>query len=371
MQGRIVSRDLIECGRGVTLADLYAEGAQKVITRFPGTQFEKVDLRNVLEIVALIEKTNPNVVINCAEGDWDLNVYEACLRTGKHVIDLGSDIPMTKAQIGMSDDFKNKGIIGITGCGSTPGINNIMLHYAHQMLDRLDSIEAGFAWDSNIKKFVVPFSIQSIIEEFTEPAPYVENDEWKEVYPMQSLTEQEFREVGKQKCFLVRHPETYTFYLKNRSDGLKNIKFYAGFPDHSYSVIKTFIDCGLGSREPVEIDGHTVVPVEVLTQSLRTMEVPDGYTEKENLWVKVQGMASNSPVLIHMECIVDTLPGWEDAGCNIDTGMPASIIAQMIKDGTISKRGSFPPGVVVPPELFFSELRKRKMDVYRNGTLVN
>ncbi len=371
MQGKIAARDLLECGRRVFLADLYPEGAQKIIARFPGTPFQKVDLRNVHETVALIEKVNPTVVINCAEGDWNLNVYEACLRTKKHVIDLGSDIPMTKVQIALDEDFKNAGVTAITGCGSTPGINNIMLHYGHQMMDRLDAIEAGFAWNSNIKKFVVPFSIQSIIEEFTEPAPYIENDTWKEAVPQDTVTDQDFREIGAQKCFLVRHPETFTFYLRNRPDGLKNIKFFAGFPHHSYSVIKTFIDCGLGSKEPVEIDGNHIVPIEVLTQSLRTLEIPAGYTEKENLWVKMHGLQDGKPASIHMECIVGTLSGWEDAGCNIDTGMPASIIAQMICDGVISERGSFPPGPVIPPKLFFDELRKRKMDVYHNGTLIN
>lgn len=72
-----------------------------------------------------------------------------------------------------------------------------------------------------------------------------------------------------------------------------------------------------------------------------------------------------------MECIVNPLPGWEDAGCNIDTGMPASIIAQMIKDGRIEKRGSFAPGPVVPCKEFFKELRKRKMIVYQNGRVIN
>ena len=371
MQGKIVARDLLENGRTVFLADLYPEGAQRIIDRFPGTPVKKVDLRSVNEISALIKEVDPTVVINCAEGDWNLNVYEACLRNKKHVIDLGSDIPMTKEQIALDKNFKEVGIIGITGCGSTPGINNIMLHHAHQMFDSLENVEVGFAWNSNMEKFVVPFSIPSIVEEFTDPAPYIENDVWKEADPQSTVVDMEFREIGKQKCFLVRHPETFTFYLRNRPDGLKNIKFYAGFPDHSYSTIKTFIDCGLASSEPVQVEESKVCPIDVLTQSLRTIKFPEGYTEKENLWVKVSGVRDKKSDNIHMECIVNTLPGWEDAGCNIDTGMPASIIAQMVKDGAITERGSFPPGPVVPADKFFAELRKRKMDIYCNGTLIN
>ena len=72
-----------------------------------------------------------------------------------------------------------------------------------------------------------------------------------------------------------------------------------------------------------------------------------------------------------MECIVNTLPGWEDAGCNVDTGMPASIMATMVKNGTVTARGSFAPGPVIPVDLFFKELRERSMTVYQNGTVIN
>jgi saccharopine dehydrogenase-like NADP-dependent oxidoreductase len=72
-----------------------------------------------------------------------------------------------------------------------------------------------------------------------------------------------------------------------------------------------------------------------------------------------------------MECIVPPLKGWEDAGCNIDTGMPASIMAQMIFNKTLNQPGSYSPEFIIPPEPFFKELRKRKMDVFENGKLIN
>ena len=72
-----------------------------------------------------------------------------------------------------------------------------------------------------------------------------------------------------------------------------------------------------------------------------------------------------------MECIVPTLKGWEDAGCNIDTGMPASIMAQMVKNNVITERGSFAPEAIIPHQIFFQELKKRKMNVYENGKIIN
>ena len=72
-----------------------------------------------------------------------------------------------------------------------------------------------------------------------------------------------------------------------------------------------------------------------------------------------------------MECIVPTIKGWESSGCNIDTGMPASIMAEMIYNGTIGEGGSFAPEQVVPPAPFFDKLAERKMVVLENGKRIN
>jgi len=372
MQGKIAARDLLENGHTVYLADFFDDGAKIIQARFPNVPFEHINLMNLYPTIELIKKVSPSVVINCAEAKCNFTVYKAALEAGVHVIDLGSSVPMTKKQLAMGPYFHEIDRIAITGCGSTPGINNIALHHAHSFFDRLESVEAGFVWDSNIKEFVVPFSIMSIVCEFTDPAPYIEDGKWYTKKPLDTVEEREFREIGKQKIFLVRHPETYTFFIYNQNDGLKNVHYYAGFPDHSYNKIVEFIKSGQANdKNTIIVDGKKVTPLEQLSLSLRNMPFPPGYTEKENLWVKVTGTKNGEPKEMLMETIVFTLPGWEDAGCNIDTGMPASIIAQMIKDGRITARGSHAPGPVVPTQEFFKELRKRKMDVYQDGVLIN
>jgi saccharopine dehydrogenase-like NADP-dependent oxidoreductase len=72
-----------------------------------------------------------------------------------------------------------------------------------------------------------------------------------------------------------------------------------------------------------------------------------------------------------MECFTNTLKGWESAGCNIDTGIPASIIAQMIRKGEINSFGSFAPEIIVPPNLFFRKLKEKKMRVFMNNNPIN
>ena len=114
-----------------------------------------------------------------------------------------------------------------------------------------------------------------------------------------------------------------------------------------------------------------VSPSNMLTRVLSKLDMPKNYVEKENLWVEMIGEKDGQHKMMLMECIVPTLPGWEGAGCNIDTGLPAAVMAEMIRNGIITERGSFAPEAIIPQEEFFKKLAKYSMVVYRDGVPLN
>ncbi|MEK6936780.1 MAG: saccharopine dehydrogenase C-terminal domain-containing protein [Nanoarchaeota archaeon] len=371
MQGRIVSRDLLENGFSVLMCGRDKPRVDQILDKYDKTSFQYVDINDKSHALDVLKKSGANVVVNCMEGDFNLLALELSMKANASCLDLGSEIWMTKRQLKLNDLLKRKGLISITGCGSVPGVGNVMLTHAANKLDKVTDIDVGFSWDSNIKKFVVPFSIKSILEEFTDPAPIVQKGKFIKKTPLDSVIVDHHREIGKQKEFFVRHPETYTFFRYFKDKGVKNIRFYAGFPQHSFEKIMAMIDLGLASYDELLINGVKIAPVDFLTEVLKRIQIPKEYKEEENLWVKVTGEKNKEKKTILMECIVPTLSGWHDAGCNIDTGMPASIMAQFVKNETIKEKGSFAPEACVPPEPLFKELRKRKMVVYENGRIIN
>lgn len=371
LQGRIAARDLLEKGYSVLLCGRDKARIQFLLEKFPNAEFQEIEAKKIKTIFKAIKYSKANVVLNCIEGDWNLDVFNVCARAKVNCLDLGSEIPETKKQLALHPIFKKNNLVAITGIGSVPGTGNVMLRYACEKLSRINDIEVGFAWNSNLKSFVVPFSIESIIEEFTELAPVVENKHFIKKVPLDTIIKEYHRSIGQEKEFFVRHPEQYTFFRYFKKKGVKNIRFYAGFPEHSFRVIKALIDVGMGSKEEIDYYGIKIKPVNFLTQVLKQIKIPPGYKEKENLWVRVKGEAQGKKKEILMECLVPTLDGWEDAGCNIDTGIPASILAEMIKNGQITEKGSFAPEAVVPPEIFFPELRKKGMKVLENGVVIN
>ncbi len=372
MQGLIVTRDLLERGYSVALSDIYRTKVSKFLKKYPRRSFfEYVDLRDIDATTRFIKKRGASVVINCADMYWNGNVYNACLKAKAHCVDLGAWIEMTRDQLRLDSRFKKIGKTAITGCGSVPGIGNVMLNYAAKKFDTLNGVDVGFSWDSNMDKFVVPFSMKSILEEFTYDPRFIKSGKWVSVKPLKISMERHFRAIGKQKVFLVQHPELYTFYHYYKKQGLKNVRFFAGFPNHSLEKIYSLIDLGFHREKPVVVEGIKVSPLDLLNPVLKELSSPPGYTETENLWVDITGIKDGRKRHILMECIVPPIKGWESSGCNIDTGFPAAIMACMIKDGIIKERGSFAPEAIVPERPFFAELAKRGLMVYENRKRIN
>jgi lysine 6-dehydrogenase len=376
MQGRIVSRDLLESGWSVFLCGHEKTGDREFVSHLlkkykNKSRFRYIEARRISTVAGAIKQSRANVVVNCMEGDWNYEVFKVCARLGVNCIDLGSEIPVTKKQLSLNNAMKKRNIVGITGIGSVPGIGNVMLRYASEQFERIEDINLGFAWDSNMKEFVVPFSIESVLEEFTERAPIVQNRHFKYKIPLSNVVKEYHRYIGIESELFVRHPEQYTFLHYFGERGLKNIRFYAGFPEHSFRMIVSLIKLGFASNREINYFGEKIKPIDFLTEMLKNLGMPKGYTEKENLWVHITGTRKGKRKDIMMECLVPPLRGWESAGCNIDTGFPASILAQMVKKGDIVKKGCFSPEMGVPPEIFFKELRKKKLWVYENGKLIN
>lgn len=370
MQGKIAARDLLESGYSVLLCANDDYGLEKILEH-ERAEFSLIDIRKKDRLRRVLKNSGARVLVNCSLDDFNFEVTKLALDVGMHYIDLGSEGPMHHEQQKLSSAFAAKGLLAVTGIGSTPGINNIMLRYVAPRFDTIKTVHLGFAWDSNMPVFVPPFSIDAIAYEFSEPATVLENGKFVEKSPEEPTgIDYYYRSIGKQRTCYTKHVEHHTFpeYLKDKK--VENVVVYSSFPPHSYHTIRRLLELGFLAKEEIEINGTTVRPLDFTAEVLRRIPIPQGYTEKENIWLKVYGTKGGKKVVEEMDCIAGTLPGWEDAGCNIDTGFPASILAQMMIKGEIAERGVFAPEFVVPPEPFFAELAKRKIFVYDNGKRV-
>ena len=370
-QGRIASKDLIENEYSVMLSGRDKSRVEHFLKIYKNSGFAYLDLRDRKNILNVIKKSKADIVLNCAEGDYSIDILNSCIKAGVNYLDLGPDEEMTIEMFKLHNALKKKNIIALTGCGSIPGIVNVMAGYASKKFDIINKINAGFDWNSNMKQFVVPYSIDTIVDEFTSKANVVRNGKIEFVDPLTCVIDHKLIGLKKDKARCVMHQEVYTFYRAFKDKGIKEITSYAGFPDHSFNTIMKLIELGLCSNEDINVGGIKFRGIEYTIEALKKLKIPEGYKEKEDLWINMYGKKDGKNKVMRMVCTAGTLKGWEDATCNIDTGMPISIMAQMIKNKIIKEKGVHSPEFIVPHNDFFKELAKRKMYVYENGKMIN
>lgn len=135
----LASRNIAKCA---AIADsIRAKGLGEI-------EIDRVDADNVDEIVALIEKYKPFLVVNVALPYQDLSIMEACLRTKTHYLDTANyEHPDSahfeyKEQWAYDTRYKQAGIFALLGSGFDPGVTNVFCAYAQKhYFDEIHSID--------------------------------------------------------------------------------------------------------------------------------------------------------------------------------------------------------------------------------------
>lgn len=111
-------------------------------------EIDSVDADKVDEIVALIQKYKPFLVINVALPYQDLSIMQACLETKTHYLDTANyEHPDSahfeyKEQWAYDKAYKEAGIFALLGSGFDPGVTNVFCAYAQKhYFDEIHSID--------------------------------------------------------------------------------------------------------------------------------------------------------------------------------------------------------------------------------------
>lgn len=370
-EGSIAARDLLNSGYSVLLCGRNLDRIKPLLKKYKNAKFEYVNVRDIKKTVSVIKNSGSKIILNCVELRLNMEVMQACIEANVNYLDLGGLQEMTIQQYKLDNEFRKRKLTALLGCGSTPGIVNVMARYSVDQMDSVYHIDLGFGWDSNIKEFVLPYSIESIIYELTTIPIVLEGGKFEKsrICTMEKIDK--LKGVGKQITHCIVHSEVYTFTKYFRNKGLGRVHYAAGFPEHSYKVLKLLIDLGFGSKDTIIVNNNEVKIIDYTREVLKIAKHPRNYKETENVWVKVIGEKAGKAKTITMNCLTKTLKGFEDVGSNINTGMTLSIMSQLLFRGEVSELGITAPEACVPSHSFFKELAKRKIIIYKDGKRMN
>lgn len=376
IQGSITAMDLVDPvvspgEREVVLCDYDYAKAKKVADQY-GIKALQVDVTDPVSLKNAI--SGADVVINCVQYNWNLDIMKACIVAKAHYMDLGGLFHITKKQMEMDEEFKKAGLLAVLGIGSSPGIMNVMAGYAAEELDTIKAanVICGCADYTKTNAIIgIPYSLTTIMEEHTLDAWILENGELKPVPAGSGKEVVAFSEpIGNAVVGYCIHSEPIQFARSFKNKGIQESSFKLSLPPDFEEKLAFLAGLGFASDEPVQIGSQQVSPLKtmlkVVDKYLATYDSSqDGeLNDCDVLRVVVNGTKDGIEKEYVVESVVRTNRRTGISAGAIDTGTPPSITAQMICNGTITARGALGPEECIPPIPFFKEMAKREMPVY-------
>lgn len=331
-------------------------------------EISQVDADIVPDVVALINKVKPDLVINMALPYQDLPIMDACLEAGVHYMDTANYEPKDEAKFSYSwqwpyhDKFKEKGLMAVLGCGFDPGVTNIFCAYAQNNL--FDEIKTIDIIDCNAgnhgKSFATNFNPEINIREVTQRGKYWENGEWIEIDPLSISCMIDYPEVGPVKSYLIYHEEEES--LVKNIKGLERIRFWMTFSDNYIKHLDVLQSVGMTRIDPVMHNGVEIIPIEFLKTLLPApSSLAENYTGKTSIGCIIQGSkdGKESTQIIYNVCDhAETNKELGAQAVSYTTGVPAMTGAMMMFKGLWQGEGVFNVEQL-PPEPFLEELAKQ------------
>jgi saccharopine dehydrogenase (NAD+, L-lysine-forming) len=362
--GQGVARDLIKQDRieKVVLGDINVDPArvQEKLRASAKVSLVRIDVNDHAGMVNEIKGVD--VVVNCAGPFYKtaVAVARAAVEAKVNYIDICDDYEA--AQILFASDIdaaaKEAGITVLTGMGSDPGTNNVLVKWYANRLDRVDEIYlywvvsiaelAGAAWDHSLHMVLgrIPQYIDGRLVE-------VDGGGGEEI-------EHFLEPLGECLISYVGHPQPIT--IPRYIEGVKTVVIKGALiPLWVDKLIKEQKAMGLLGSEPVEVRGGKVVPYDLALRLWGTIPKDrDNGPQASGLKVIVKGERQGKQVTYTADIVGRMAPG---------TGLPASIAALMMDAGEVTVKGVVAPEGCIDPDRFLAELLKRGARIHQTETI--
>ena len=344
------------------LADALGDPRLRVIA------FDAEDYEGMLQLFPDFD-----IVVNGLPFKYDYVVNKACVEVGVDGLDLSSDDP----QFALHEGALRKDMHFVPGVGATPGITNMMVRRASEVLDRMDAVDIFFAAFRCLAP--APGLLQTTLWEFNPEEEdreevYFEDGTWHPAPPLSGERVVRFHDqIGEQKVYYVPHDESNT--LPRSFPTLRRAAVRGCFPPHVMALMGALMRGGLLSSRSVRV-GDTEVPA---IEMVRALLAESPFSKENPVWayglvVEVTGERAGRRVRCTYRSKHPPQEEWGGESAYFkNVGIPLSIGAQLIAHKQTNGKGVLPPELAFPTEPFFTELARRGIvveeEIWEGGDL--
>ena len=340
-----VFNEIVIASRTKSKCDAVAKAIGK-----PNVTTDQVDADSVPELVALLKKHQPDIVINVALPYQDLTIMDACLECGVNYLDTANYEPKDEAHFEYSwqwaykERFEKAGLTAILGCGFDPGVSGVYTAYAAKHyfseMETLDIVDCNAG--NHGKAFATNFNPEINIREITQKGKYYENGEWIETEPQEIHKTLNYPNIGPRESYLLYHEELESLVVNFPS--IKRARFWMTFGQEYLTHLRVIQNIGMASIDPIMYNGQEIVPLQFLKAVLpNPKELGENYVGETSIGCRISGKDKEGKPLpdytynncSHEEAFKET--GMQ--AVSYTTGVPAMTGAMMFLTGKWNKPG--------------------------------
>ena len=360
--GSEVTRDLAATSNfdEIVIADADLERAQALATELGGDRVRaiKADAGNEIGLTETLRGFE--VVANCTTYHFGLIVSRAAIKAGVNYLDLGG-LFNTPRQLELDEEARRAGVTVCLGCGATPGVTNLMTRKAANQLDEVDEVHIAFASYRAIAPS--PGLLDTVLDEFSPGSQrfFWRQGEFIEVPAFSGSKRVRFAEpVGEVETYYVPHSETRTIH-RFIGKGVRVVDVRGTWRTEIMQALRVFAALDLTGVKETEFRGTTIPTKEFLRAHI--LQHVAGFGGEGEcaflLNVQVAGVRDGERTNLELTTRHPLRSEWADAATAKMTGIPASIAAQKLARGEVSRKGVMAPEACFDPDSFFKELEAR------------
>ena len=368
LMGKEAARDLT-LSEGVTaigLADIDLARAQKVVDQLnsPKLTAHQVNASDEQELANFMRQYD--VIINALFYSFNEIVAKTAIQVGVNSVDLGGHIGhITDKVLDMHEDAEVAGVTLIPDLGVAPGMINILSGYGASKLDELKSIKL-YVGGIPVKpepplEYYHVFSMEGLFDHYTDPSLIIRNGVKQEIPSLSEVERLHFEKFGPLEAF---HTSGGTSTLSISYPDIDTLEYKTiRYPGHA-EKFQLLVDLNLTRNDyEVELRGQKINPREVFLKVLDPIVELGDRDDAVLLRVVVSGVKDGEETTYQYE-----MATFKDREHNVTamaraTANTISVVAQMIGNGTIAKKGVYPPEQSVPGDVYINEMAKRGVQI--------
>ena len=351
MVGGVMAADLAaDPAFEVTVADIRKDNLDAVHRRVamlgprpPQVRTVIADLSNPDEIRALAVKHD--LVVGALASRLGYMALETVIRAGRSYCDISF---MAEDAIDLDALAKDRGVTCVVDCGVAPGMSNMLAGFEAAQMSPCEHIEIYVGglprerrWPFEYKAAFAP---SDVLEEYTRPTRLVEHGK---VVVRDALTEPELMDL----------PGVGTLEAVN-TDGLRSLartlkvpfmkEKTLRYPGH-YELMRVLRSIGLFSKDPIEINGVQVRPLDVISKLMFPMwTYAPGEEDLTVMRIVNIGMRDGARRRVTWDLLDYYSRDTEATSMARTTALPCTAVARLLASGSLRRPGVNPPELIGP-----------------------